>query len=416
MSEAFLFAFFSFLLFAIVLFFLMRALFVPAKIENKNENLNLLKKQLHQLEHLKNQNLITDLEFSNQKNDLEKRVLEENNTKNQTLLKWQPSAKTAWFLVVVLPIVSLSLYFVWGNPAAMQLSLRDPIRAMQNELLLVLKENPNDENALNQLFSLANELHNAGNVQQALFIFESLEKLNLNNADFLSLYASLLWNKNGTFKGKPFDLLKKAFEIHSNHPRTLLFLGFAYFENKELEKAQSFLEKAKEHLQDPRILMMIENTLLSIQSRLNPNHKTMALMQLLELKNQLKAQQNAPDFLEKGAPVWWILAKAAHNLNRYDVALEMFEEGKHFLKQNDAELLALYAGSLLREKKNPQQAQQLLKQAQQLDFKNNWVIFYSAFVEKNATQRQALLKQIQLTESSSPHLKEEIQKLKSTVD
>ena len=94
----------------------------------------------------------------------------------------------------------------------------------------------------------------------------------------------------------------------------------------------------------------------------------------------------------------------------------MFEEGKHFLKQNDAELLALYAGSLLREKKNPQQAQELLKQAQQLDFKNNWVIFYSAFVEKNSTQRQALLKQIQLTESSSPHLKEEIQKLKSTVD
>ncbi len=410
MIEPVIFAFFAFLILIAVFFATFQSLLSPEKSRDVNENLQILRSQFKELENQKSLGFLTESEFLESKADLEKRVLEESTAPQNATATFKPAPKTAWFLLLALPIASLSLYFVWGNPNALSLEQRDPITFGQKNFIADLRENPQNATALANLFTLAVELQNAGENARALSVLEDFQKLGIENADFLSLYASALWGQNGTFLGEPLAMLERAISLDSENPRALLFLGFALIEKGDFKTARETLEKAKTKNDDPRVIAMIDNTLADLKIRLGETvagDEALAVAQLIDLKDKILAQKNSPEF-QQGAPILLILAKAAHNLRRYDLALEMFAAAESFIPKNDAEMQAIFAGTLWRTG-DKAKAESLLESAKNADSQNQWVIFYTAFFAGNAE----LLKTLTITEQTPLYLRYEIENFKN---
>ena len=403
MSEAFVFAFWAFLLLAGVFFFLFRSLFIPPKTKDFNDNLAILRSQFKALEKQKNAGVLSESEFLEAKADLEKRVLEESESTDSPK-QWQPAVATAWVLLFILPIATLCLYFVWGNPNALSLELRDPIAFGQQKFISALKENPKDEEALANVFTLAMELQNAGEIDRALSVLSDVQKLNIENAELLSLYASTLWNKTGSFLGEPLKLLERAVEIDSQNPRALLFLGYALVEKGELKRAEDYLLKAKAVNNDPRVVVMIENTLSDLKIRqgvLTPEDEATAIAQIIDLKD--KILQSPPT--AESQNVLLILGKAAHNLRRYDLALQIFTAAESSIPKNDAELQAIVAGTFWRNN-NLNKAKSYLESAKSADAQNPWVLFYDALFSDK-------VQNLKITDAMPNYLREEIEKLQN---
>ena len=403
MNEAICFALWAFLLFAGVFFVLFRALFIPQKQRDSSNNLSILRAQLNALQNQKSAGFLTQTEFLEEKADLEKRVMEESQASESPKV-FQPAVVTAWILLFVLPLLTLFLYFLWGNPNALSLELRDPIQFSQNQLIAALKENPKDEKALADIVALTMELQNAEQFDRALETLPAVEQLNIENAELLSLYASALWNKTGSFLGEPLKMLERAAAIDSQNPRALLFLGYALLEKGDIQRAKELLLKAKTTNHDPRVVAMIENTLADIkirQGELSANDESAAIAQIIDLKDKIL---NAAPSAESQA-VLLILGKAAHNLRRYDLALEIFTAAESAIPKNDAQLQAIVAGTFWRNN-NVAKAKSFLESAKAADAQNPWVLFYDALFEDK-------VQHLKITNTMPNYLRQEIERLQN---
>ena len=403
MSEVLFFAFLAFLLLAGVFFVLFRAFFIPPKTQDFNDNLAILRTQLKKLKYKKTAGVLSESEFLEATADLKKRVLEEA-IPSDSPKPWQPAIATAWVLLFILPLFTLFLYFLWGNPNALSLELRDPIQFSQNQLIAALKENPKDEKALADIVALTMELQNAEQFDRALETLPAVEQLNIENAELLSLYASALWNKTGSFLGEPLKMLERAAAIDSQNPRALLFLGYALLEKGDIQRAKELLLKAKTTNHDPRVVAMIENTLADIkirQGELSANDESAAIAQIIDLKDKIL---NAAPSAESQT-VLLILGKAAHNLRRYDLALEIFTAAESAIPKNDAQLQAIVAGTFWRNN-NLAKAKSFLESAKAADAQNPWVLFYDALFEDK-------VQHLKITNTMPNYLRQEIEKLQN---
>lgn len=404
MSEAICFALWAFLLFAGVFFVLFRALFIPQKQRDSSDNLSILRAQLGALQNQKSAGFLTQAEFLEEKADLEKRVMEESQASESPKV-FQPAVVTAWILLFILPLLTLFLYFLWGNPSALNLELRDPIAFNQKRFIAALKENPKDEVALANILTLSTQLQNAGEIERALAVLNELKQFNIENAELLRIHAGILWSKTGSFNGEAFKMLERASAIEPNHPHTLLFLGYAFLEKGDITRAEEFLLKAKTQNNDPRMISMIENTLADIKIRkgdFSKEDEDAAIVQIIALKD--KILKDAPT--SQSMAVLLILGKAAHNLRQYDLALEIFTAAKAAIPTNDAQLQAIVAGTLWRNNKNSIEAKKLLESAKTIAPENPWVLFYEALLNDNVHN-------LKITDTMPHYLREEIAKLQN---
>ena len=89
-------------------------------------NLAILRDQLAELEHERNEGSLSAADFEQAKKELQRRLLEETRPEEQAGRESAPSKKTTVALIVLLPLLALGGYGVLGNPKALDPANRQP--------------------------------------------------------------------------------------------------------------------------------------------------------------------------------------------------------------------------------------------------------------------------------------------------
>ncbi len=109
---------------------------------------------------------------------------------------------------------------------------------------------------------LAHSYEMLGKFTESAKAYTKLAQLLPKDAQVLADYADVLAVVNGrSFKGEPFDLLKRALAVDSKNAKALVLAGSAYMEEQDYAKAISHLEKARSASTDAAILRQIEDSI-----------------------------------------------------------------------------------------------------------------------------------------------------------
>lgn len=230
----------------------------PEKISlEQDENIAILRNQLHQLELDHQEGRITQEQLHESRLDMEKRLLQEERAiaADQFVLDGQSHQRNRkWFTVLIataLPIGAIVLYLLVGSPLALylpevnqgqpQLTQKD-IEGMVERLAQRLEKEPNNAEGWQMLGRSYAALQRMPEAQAA---YKKALGLNPNNAQLLVDYADLLAFENKSLKGEPMRLVQKALQIDPNNLKALALAGTAYFEMGDFKKAQEDWAKAK---------------------------------------------------------------------------------------------------------------------------------------------------------------------------
>lgn len=166
----------------------------------------------------------------------------------------QPSRKLALAVGVGVPLLSIALYALLGNPqglnaaataapaappeAAAQEQARAQaaqIEGMVARLATRLQANPTDPAGWRML---AKSYENLGRFDQAVQAYANLNKLEPDNPEVLTDYAVALGMAEGrSLSGEPEKLIRRALQIDPNNVQALALLGAAAFDRKDYAQA-----------------------------------------------------------------------------------------------------------------------------------------------------------------------------------
>ncbi len=230
----------------------------PEKISlEQDENIAILRNQLHQFELDHQEGRITQEQLHEARLDIEKRLLQEERAiaADQLVLDGAlHQRKKKWstiFIASALPISAIVLYLLVGSPLALylpeanqgqpQLTQQD-IEGMVARLAQRLEKDPNNAEGWQMLGRSYAAL---GKMSDAQAAYKKALDINPNNAQLLVDYADLLAFQNKSIKGEPMRLVQKALQIDPNNLKALALGGTAYFEMGDYKKAEEYWTKAK---------------------------------------------------------------------------------------------------------------------------------------------------------------------------
>lgn len=114
---------------------------------------------------------------------------------------------------------------------------------------------------------LAHSYEMLGKFTESSKAYTRLAQLLPKDAQVLADYADVLAVVNGrSFKGEPFELLKRALALDAKNAKALLLTGIAYIEAQDYAKAISHLEKARSASTDAAILRQIDDGIAQAKS------------------------------------------------------------------------------------------------------------------------------------------------------
>ena len=203
-------------------------------IEDANTNLVILQEQLKSLELELQEGQINQEQFEYQKSEIEKRTVEEvlqapkDSTKTQIYDK-----KLAFVLVIGMPIAIIGLYFLLGNPAALDVA-KDPqakqVEEMVSQLENKLKKDPNNPSGwmfLGRSYAVMNRL------PEARMAYQKAIALDPQNADLLADLADLVAFQNKDINGEAMGYIDQALKINPKNVKALALRGSAYFDQQK---------------------------------------------------------------------------------------------------------------------------------------------------------------------------------------
>lgn len=246
-------------------------------------SLHILRENLDQLKSDHSQGLLSDTEFEEQRVELEKRALDEvvkdsNTTHNASQgasSRTLGISKLPIYLAITVPLTALALYFLLGNPAAIN-PPSDPkeeqILAMVKQLEERLKADP--KNAQGWVF-LARTYGALNRLKDAKGAFEQAMALDPNNSNVLSDYADLIAFENKGINDQAQSFIARALKIDPNNPKALALNGTAAFEKKDYASAIKNWEKAIPNLgpKDGEFAQGLRASITEAQSLINPQAK-----------------------------------------------------------------------------------------------------------------------------------------------
>jgi cytochrome c-type biogenesis protein CcmH len=219
-----------------VLFILLRPLLrslplAEAALDRREANLSILRDELRELERSRDEGLLDEDGFTQARDELERRLLEEIEPEAPAVSSASLAAakRTAVALIVVIPLAAVGGYALLGNPSALAPA---HARAGAQEVDVLLKgmvkrleANPND---MRGWILLARSYKTLGRFAEAAEAYGRAEAAFAGDAVLLADYAeALALAHGGSFAGKPEALVAQALAAGPDEPQVLFVAGAA---------------------------------------------------------------------------------------------------------------------------------------------------------------------------------------------
>jgi cytochrome c-type biogenesis protein CcmH len=209
-------------------------------------NLSIFRDQLADLEHEFSEGSLTAADFEQARIELQRRLLEDVKPDSAAGKEAAPSRKTALIIMILLPLVGLGGYGLLGNPRALDpANTRPPervtaaqVEGMVEKLAQKLKDNPGDTQGW---VMLARSYKTLGRFAEAAEAYSHATEAIDKNPALLTDYADLLAQLNdGSMRGKPSELVKRALKLDPNDAQALMLAGVAAAEVRDFNGAVAF--------------------------------------------------------------------------------------------------------------------------------------------------------------------------------
>ena len=238
------------------------------EIARRNANIAIYRDQLAELEDDLRNGIVSHEQYAQDKDDIERRLLEDTSTETASKKPVKISAdarKHAYMLGVGLALVAVIFYLRVGTPEGITNAAnattatrpvtsapapgpmaggersQEQIEANVATLAERLKSNPSDAQGWAMLARSYNSL---GRYGEAAGAYAKLTELNPNDADLWAEYAFTLALANDRkLEGKPMELIDQALKIDPNNPRALGLAANAAFEAKQYQKAIDYWQR-----------------------------------------------------------------------------------------------------------------------------------------------------------------------------
>jgi len=203
--------------------------------------------------------LMSEEQYQQDKEELERRLLEDVNRLNSDSTSTAPSTrKFAYGVGMAIPVGVIAFYFIVGNPKALSPSLAtagtappatqqggpmsdQQIAANVDKLAKRLEQNPNDGQGW---LMLARSYTSMERFSEAASAYERATALNGNDAGIWADYAEALAMSNGRrLAGKPTEAINRALQIDPKNQKALALAGSAAFETGDYQKAVDYWQK-----------------------------------------------------------------------------------------------------------------------------------------------------------------------------
>jgi len=227
--------------------------------DRRAANVLIYKDQFKEMEADLKNGLMSEEQYQQDKEELERRLLEDVNRPNSDSTAAGPSTrKFAYGVGMAIPIGVIAFYFIVGNPKVLSPSLAtagtappatqqggpmsdQQIAANVDKLAKRLEQNPNDAQGW---LMLARSYTSMERFSEAASAYERATALNGNDAGIWADYGEALAMSNGhRLAGKPTEAINRALQIDPKNQKALALAGSAAFEMGEYQKAVDYWQK-----------------------------------------------------------------------------------------------------------------------------------------------------------------------------
>jgi cytochrome c-type biogenesis protein CcmH len=227
------------------------------EVERLEANVLVYKDQYRELEADLKSDLIGEPQYQAEKQEIERRLLEDVSTKPDSDTSRQAPVKNsfAYGVAAFIPLGALVFYLSIGNPKGLDAATAPPttptapattaeqpgamspqqIAANIDKLAERLKQNPNDAQGWQML---ARSYLMQERFSEAAGALEHLTSINPKDAGAWADYAEALALANGqNLAGKPTEAINRALQIDPNHQKALDLAGTAAYQAGDYQKA-----------------------------------------------------------------------------------------------------------------------------------------------------------------------------------
>ena len=204
-------------------------------IDRRQANIDILRDELRELASSRNEGALSDADFAQAEQELQRRLLEEagasvgRNGDGNAVAARVSGRRTAAALLLVIPLTAAGSYALLGNPQALdpahtqaRMSPQE-IDTLLQRMVDRLKANPND---LQGWVMLARSYRALGRYAESAEAFGRAETVLDGDAALLAEYAeSLAESRGGKYDGKPDDLVARALKANPDEPMALFVAG-----------------------------------------------------------------------------------------------------------------------------------------------------------------------------------------------
>ena len=230
--------------------------------ERRQANIAVYRDQLSELEADLQNGIVSEEQYSQDRDEIERRLLEDTATVKSKEKPTTPPATartTAYTLALALPLVAISFYLKVGNPKAITGSpaatvpanatapagppqrTQEQIEANVAKLAERLKSNPSDAQGWTML---ARSYSSMEKYAEAAAAYGKATELTPKDADLWAEYAFASAMAAGrSLQGKPKELIDRALKVDPDNAKALQLAGSAAFEAKDYNKAVSYWER-----------------------------------------------------------------------------------------------------------------------------------------------------------------------------
>lgn len=265
--------------------------------ERKQANIAVYRDQLSELEADLQNGIVSKEQYTQDRDEIERRLLEDTATaaaaKQKTVPAAAASRNTAYALAVGLPLVAVIFYLQIGNrngieppsPSAASAPFanaganagggrsQEQIEANVAALAARLKSNPSDTEGWIMLARSYSSMERFG---EAAGAYAMATQLRPNDADLWTDYAFVSAMAAGRrLDGRPSELINQALKIDPDNAKALQLAGRAAFQAKDYKKAIEYWERVlKKAPADSELAQLIGREIDEAKSLMNSNSST----------------------------------------------------------------------------------------------------------------------------------------------
>ena len=228
--------------------------------DRRQANIAVYRDQLSELESDLRNGLVSQEQYAQDRNEIERRLLEDTATTQSTTAAAVPlnARNTAYVLGIGLPLIAIIFYLMIGEPeritnpgpvgappsassAAPPERSQEQIEANVAQLAQRLESNPNDAQGWTML---ARSYSSMDKYAEAAGAYAKATELNAKDADLWAEYAFATGMAEGrSLQGKSVELIDRALKVDPENLKALQLAGSAAFQAKDYKKAVDYWQR-----------------------------------------------------------------------------------------------------------------------------------------------------------------------------